>query len=227
MLLHIPQVLTADQVAYFQQKLSHADWTDGKVTAGIQSAKAKNNQQLPENSKISIELGDIILGALEQNALFMSGALPNKVFPPLFNLYEGGQAFGRHVDNAIRAVSGTRMRIRTDLSATLFLAEPNTYQGGELKIEDTYGLQSVKLAAGDMVLYPSSSLHHVTPVTQGKRVAAFFWIQSLIRDDAKRALLFEMDTTIQRMHRQPENADHIVAMTSIYHNLLRMWAEIN
>lgn len=227
MLLHIPQVLNANQLAYFQEKLSQADWADGKVTAGIQSAKAKNNQQLPENSKLSIELGDIILSELERNAMFMSAALPNKVFPPLFNLYEGGQAFGRHVDNAIRAVTGTRTRIRTDLSATLFLADPDSYTGGELRIEDTYGLQSVKLAAGDMVLYPSSSLHHVTPVTHGKRIAAFFWVQSMIRDDAKRALLFEMDASILRMQQLKENADNVIAMTNIYHNLLRMWAELN
>ncbi|MES2500552.1 MAG: Fe2+-dependent dioxygenase [Pseudomonadota bacterium] len=227
MLLHIPEVLNAEQVVYFQQQLTKADWIDGKVTAGAQSAQAKNNQQLAENSTLSIELGDIILSALERSPLFISGALPNKVFPPLFNSYQGDQAFGRHVDNAIRAVTGMRTRIRTDLSATLFLADPDTYTGGELCIEDTYGLQSVKLAAGDMVLYPSSSLHHVTPVTQGKRIAAFFWIQSMIRDDAKRTLLFEMDATIQRMHQLPENAHNIVAMTSIYHNLLRMWAEIN
>lgn len=227
MLVHIPQVLNAEQVRYFQQQLLAADWADGKVTAGIQSAKAKNNQQLPENSPLSIALGDIILSAIEQNAMFMSAALPNKVFPPLFNLYEAGQAFGRHVDNAIRVVTGTRIRLRTDLSATLFLADPDTYAGGELNIEDTYGLQSVKLAAGDMVLYPSSSLHHVKPVTSGKRLAAFFWVQSMIRDDAHRALLFEMDATILRMRNHPHNDDYVLSLTNIYHNLVRTWAELN
>lgn len=227
MLLHIPKVLDSTQLAYCQEKLENANWIDGKITAGQQSARRKNNRQLPENSPVCIELGDLILAALEKNALFMSAALPNKVYPPLFNIYEGGESFGRHVDNAIRGVSGTRVRIRTDLSATLFLADPESYDGGELSVNDTYGTHQVKLPAGDMVLYPSSSLHHVTPVTRGKRVAAFFWIQSIIREDERRTLLFDMDTIIQRMQFQAENEDHVVGMTSVYHNLLRMWADIN
>lgn len=186
MLLKIPNVLSKEQVETAKSKLLDADWADGNITAGYQSAKAKNNLQLPENSPIAIELGDIVLTALAQNNMFMSAALPLKIFPPLFNCYQGGRSFGVHVDNAIRQVPGTPVKVRTDISMTLFLSEPDEYEGGELVIEDTYGSQSVKLAAGDMVLYPATSLHSVTPVTKGRRLASFFWLQSMVNSDEKR-----------------------------------------
>jgi len=198
---------------------------DGKVTAGHQSARAKDNQQLPEDSAAARTLGNMVLAALERNPRFVSAALPLKVFPPLFNRYAGGQSFGLHVDNAVRQIRGTPLRVRTDLSATLFLAEPGEYDGGELVVEDTYGAHAVKLPAGHMVLYPSSSLHRVNAVTRGARLASFFWIQSMVREDAQRALLFDMDAAIQRLNQ--ENPDHPSALqlTGVYHNLLRMWAE--
>src|SRR5688572_21043249 len=185
MLLHIPDILTAEQVAHCRHKLEQADWVDGRVTAGHQSALAKDNMQLPEDHPTARDLGDLILTALQNNPLFMAAALPLKVFPPLFNRYQGGQSFGTHVDNAIRQAAGGA-RLRTDLSATLFLAEPSEYDGGELLVEDTYGVHSVKLPAGHLVLYPSTSLHNVQPVTRGARIASFFWIQSMIRDDGQR-----------------------------------------
>jgi PKHD-type hydroxylase len=226
MLLPIPDVLTADQVLRARQVLESAEWVDGRATAGRQSARAKDNMQLAEGSAAARELGSMILGALEQNALFISAALPARVFPPLFNRYEGGQAFGTHVDNAIRQVTGTPHRIRTDLSATLFFAGPDEYDGGELVVEDTYGTHSVKLPAGHMILYPSTSLHHVRPVTRGARIASFFWIQSMIRDDGERTLLFDLDVAIQRL--ASEGAEHpsAVQLTGVYHNLLRRWAEV-
>src|SRR5215207_3384333 len=199
MLLHIPDVLTPEQVAQGRQMLDSAEWIDGRVTAGHQSARAKDNLQLPEDHPVARQLGDMILAALQRNSLFIAAALPLRVFPPLFNRYRGGQSFGSHVDNAIRQVSGTTLRLRTDLSATLFLAEPDEYDGGELLVEDTYGVHKVKLPAGHMVLYPSTSLHHVRPVTRGARVSSFFWIQSMVRDDGKRTLLFDLDTAIQRV----------------------------
>src|SRR6187455_3074222 len=201
MLLKIPDVLTPEQVAQARQILDQAEWVDGRVTAGHQSAMAKHNVQIPENHPAARQLGDMILGALGKNPLFLSAALPLRVFPPLFNRYSGGQSFGTHVDNAIRQVTGTPHRIRTDLSATLFLAEPAEYDGGELCVEDTYGVKSVKLPAGHMVLYPSTSLHHVTPVTRGARICSFFWVQSMIRDDGQRSLLFDLDLAIQRLGR--------------------------
>jgi PKHD-type hydroxylase len=224
MLLHIPEVLTQEQVAYARTLLTKAQWTDGKETAGYQSGKVKHNLQLPEGSKEAKELGSMILKALGQNALFMSAALPLHIFPPLFNRYECGGKFGTHVDNAIRYVTGSNFRIRTDLSATLFFYDPEDYKGGELVIEDTYGEHSVKLPAGDMILYPSSSLHHVTPVTEGARISSFFWIQSLVRDDAQRTMLFDMDNAIQRLNE--DNPDHpsVLQLTGVYHNLLRGWA---
>lgn len=225
MLLAIPEVLNASQVAHSRQVLDAAQWVDGKVTAGHQSAKAKDNQQLPEGSPGAQQLGDLILNALGQNALFISAALPLRVFPPLFNRYQGGQSFGTHVDNAIRQVPGTGHRIRTDLSATLFFSAPEEYDGGELVVEDTYGVHSVKLPAGHLVLYPSTSLHHVNPVTRGARVCSFFWIQSMIRDDAERTLLFDLDVAIQRVGRELPESPASVQLTGIYHNLLRRWAE--
>ena len=226
MLLHIPDILTAEQVAHCRQKLDQADWVDGRVTAGHQSARAKDNMQLPEDHPASRELGELILTALQNNPLFMAAALPLKVFPPLFNRYQGGQSFGTHVDNAVRQVSGTPHRVRTDLSATLFLAAPEEYDGGELSVEDTYGLHNVKLPAGHLILYPASSLHHVRPVTRGARVASFFWIQSMVRDDGQRAILFDLDMAIQRI--SGEVADHpsVIQLTGVYHNLLRRWADV-
>ncbi len=226
MLLQIPNVLTAAQVKEFRDILDKATWVDGKVTAGHQSAKAKNNSQLPQNSSEAKELGEKILIALEQNPTFISAALPAKVFPPLFNSYSGGQNFGTHIDNAIRQVLGTPFRIRTDLSVTLFLSDPLEYEGGELVVEDTYGMHKVKLPAGHIVLYPSSSLHHVTPVTKGARVSSFFWVQSMVRDDAKRTLLFDLDNSIQSIMRDLPNHESEIHLTGVYHNLLRRWAEI-
>src|SRR5579863_7444529 len=199
MLLPIPEVLTADQIRLARQTLDQAEWVDGRVTAGHQSARAKENLQLPEDHPAARELGEMILAALGRNALFISAALPLKVFPPLFNRYQGGHSFGTHVDNAIRQVTGTPHRVRTDLSATLFLAEPSEYDGGELAVEDSYGLQNVKLPAGHMILYPATSLHHVRPVTRGARLASFFWIQSMVRDDGERTLLFDLDMAIQKL----------------------------
>jgi PKHD-type hydroxylase len=206
--------------------LDRAPWIDGRATAGAQSSRAKHNLQLPEDGPLARELGEVILAALQRSPLFMSAALPLKVYPPMFNKYSGGHSFGSHVDNAIRQVPGTPHRVRTDLSATLFLIEPDEYEGGELVVEDTYGVHSVKLPAGDMVLYPSTSLHHVTPVTSGARVASFFWIQSLVRDDARRTLLFDMDTAIQRLVRDAPDHPSAVQLTGVYHNLLRQWSEL-
>lgn len=226
MLLPIPDVLTADQVLRARQLLHDADWVDGRVTAGHQSARAKDNMQLAEGSPAAREVGGMVLAALEQNALFISAALPAKVFPPLFNRYQGGQAFGTHVDNAIRQVTGTPHRIRTDLSATLFFTGPDEYDGGELVVEDTFGTHNVKLPAGHLILYPSTSLHHVRPVTQGARMASFFWIQSMIRDDGERTLLFDLDVAIQQINSGGHDQSAAVQLTGIYHNLLRRWADV-
>jgi len=226
MLLHIPEVLTAEQVAHCRRVLEGAEWVDGRVTAGHQSARAKDNMQLPEQHAAARELGDLILAALERNPLFMAAALPAKVFPPLFNRYEGGQSFGNHVDNAVRQVTGTPHRVRTDLSVTLFLTRPDEYDGGELLVEDTYGVHSVKLPAGDLILYPASSLHRVTPVTRGARVSSFFWVQSMMRDDGERTLLFDLDTSIQRLAQDAPDHPSTVQLTNVYHNLLRRWADV-
>ncbi|MGH7976375.1 MAG: Fe2+-dependent dioxygenase [Limisphaerales bacterium] len=230
MLITISDVLTTKQVKQARQILDAAEWVDGKVTAGHQSAKAKDNMQIPEGSPASRQLGEMILAALGKNPLFLAAALPARVFPPLFNRYSGGQSFGTHVDNAIRQVTGTAHRIRTDISATLFLAAPEEYDGGELCVEDTYGIHRVKLPPGHMVLYPATSLHHVKPVTRGARVSSFFWIQSMVRDDSRRSLLFDLDLGIQRLNRElPDNsaaAQTAVQLTGVYHNLLRQWAEV-
>jgi PKHD-type hydroxylase len=230
MLLQIPNLLTPEQLAQARQVLDQAEWVDGRVTAGPQSAKAKDNVQIPEGHPAAKQLGELILAALGQNQLFLSAALPLRVFPPLFNRYSGGQSFGTHVDNAIRQITGTPHRIRTDLSATLFFSGPDEYEGGELCVEDTYGAQKVKLPAGHLILYPSTSLHHVRPVTGGARVCSFFWVQSLIRDDARRSLLFDLDLSIQRLNRElPEQAaaaQAAVQLTGVYHNLLRQWSEL-
>ena len=226
MLLSIPDVLSTAEVAQARQILDQAEWVDGKVTAGYQSAMAKDNQQIPEGHPAAQQLGRMILSALGNNPLFISAALPHQIFPPLFNRYTGGQSFGTHVDNSIRQIPGTPHRIRTDISATLFLAPPEEYDGGELCVEDTYGLHPVKLPAGHMVLYPATSLHHVRPVTRGARVCSFFWIQSMVRDDGRRSILFDLDLGIQRLNRESPNHPAAVQFTGVYHNLLRQWAEI-
>ena len=226
MLLAIPDVLTVAQTTEARKTLEAAEWVDGKTTAGAQAARAKDNLQIPVTHPAARQVGEMILKALALNPLFMSAALPLHILPPMFNRYTGGQQFGTHVDSAIRQIPGTPHRIRTDLSASLFFAEPNEYDGGELVIEDTYGAKSVKLPAGHLILYPATSLHHVTPVTRGARFCAFFWIQSMIRDDGQRSLLFDMDTGIQRVSaEQPGNAG-VVQLTGVYHNLLRQWAEM-
>lgn len=230
MLLSLPDVLTPSQVKEARARLEAADWTDGKKTAGYQSAKTKDNMQLPATSAVAVELGQLILTALSQNPLFTAAALPLRILPPMFNRYAGGQSFGTHVDNAIRQIPGSGVNLRTDLSATLFFSDPEEYDGGELCIEDTYGVNRVKLPAGHMVLYPSTSLHHVTPVTRGARVSSFFWIQSMIRDNGQRALLFDLDLSIQRLAQElpgNETAEKTgVQLTGVYHNLLRQWAEM-
>jgi PKHD-type hydroxylase len=226
MLLHIPEVLSADQVRHARGLLDAAEWVDGRVTAGHQSARVKDNLQLPEDHPVSREVGATIQAALQRSPLFMSAALPLRVFPPLFNRYEGGRAFGNHVDNAIRQVPGTPFRIRTDLSATLFLSEPDEYDDGALLVEDTYGVHAVKLPAGHLVLYPSTSLHRVSTVTRGARIASFFWIQSMVRDDGQRTLLYDLDTAIQSVNQARPDDPAAVQLTGVYHNLLRRWAEL-
>lgn len=226
MIVHVPSVLSAAQIAAFGSELERAQWVDGRVTAGHRSAKAKNNMQLAEADALARKLGDDILGALERSPLFVSAALPHRVFPPLFNRYQGGESFGNHVDNAIRQVPGTAARIRTDLSATLFLNAPEEYDGGELIVEDTFGTHAVKLAAGDLVLYPASSLHRVEPVTRGARLASFFWIQSMVRDDAERTLLLDLDVAIQQLNLAAPNDSGLLSLTGVYHNLLRRWSNV-
>lgn len=226
MLIEIPEVLSKAQVSECRKLLDKANWIDGNATSGHQSALAKKNQQLDESDPIARQIGDFIQDALGANPLFISAALPLKVFPPLFNKYASGQAFDTHVDNAIRVLKGTNFRIRSDLSATLFFAEPEEYEGGVLTIEDTYGTKEVKLAAGSMVLYPSSSLHHVSPVTSGARVSSFFWIQSMVREDAQRALLHQLDQNIQKLTTELGGKHpQVISLAGNYHNLLRMWAD--
>lgn len=227
MMLRIPQVLGPEQVAECRQLLQRAQWVDGKATAGFQSAMTKDNLQLPQDCPEALAMGELILAALSRNPLFISAALPSKVFPPLFNCYQDGQSFGLHVDNAVREVRATGEKIRTDLSATLFFTNPEEYDGGELMVEDTYGAHSVKLPAGDLILYPSTSLHRVNPVTRGARVCSFFWLQSMVRDDGQRTLLFDLDSSIQQLNREL-GAGHAssVQLTGVYHNLLRRWADV-
>ena len=226
MLLQIPGVLTKAEVATCRAALDAADWVDGNMTSGHQARLAKRNEQLPHAGDVSKAEGARIVAALEKNPLFVSAALPQTILPPLFNRYGASHGFDNHVDNAIRMNPATGRRIRTDLSATLFLSEPDEYDGGELTIEDTSGDHVVKLEAGDLILYPSTSLHNVTAVTRGTRVASFFWIQSLIRGDTQRALLFDMDVSIQTLAAKTAHDDPaIVALTGTYHNLLRLWAE--
>jgi PKHD-type hydroxylase len=225
MLIHVPGVLGAPQLRQFAERLGPAAWIDGRATAGYQGARVKHNQQLAEDSPLARELGDAVVGQIERNPAFIAAALPSRVYPPLFNRYEAGMQFGSHVDGAIRSVPGRAARLRTDLSATLFLSEPGDYDGGELLIEDTYGTRSVKLPAGDMIVYPASSVHRVTPVTRGARLACFFWIQSLVRDDAQRRLLHQVDTAVQRLEATHADEAARVQLAGCYHNLLRMWSE--
>ena len=228
MLLQIPQVLAPEQVAHCRERLASAAWADGRITAGHQSAQAKDNAQLPETDPVARELGALILEVLARNSTFFSAALPKRVYPPLFNRYAGGQSFGFHVDNAVRydRSRGGVEAVRTDVSATLFLSSPEDYDGGELVIEDTYGEQRVKLPAGDMVLYPGTSLHRVTPVTRGERIAAFFWTQSMVREDAQRRLMFDLDVSIRRLTQDVPDHPALVQLTGVYHNLLRRWTDV-
>lgn len=224
MLLQIPDLLDGAQLAWMRERLLAAPWVDGLATAGHQGARVKRNRQLAEDSPAARELGDAVLAALERHPLFISAALPARVYPPMFNRYEGGEHFGSHVDNAVRLLPGTREALRTDLSATLFLAEPDDYDGGELLIEGPLGVQSVRLPAGHLLLYPASSLHRVEPVRRGTRLACFFWVQSMVADDAARTLLFDLDTAIQRLTRTGADPDAVLQLTGCYHNLLRRWA---
>lgn len=226
MLLHIPKVLTESQVARGRTVLEDAKWVDGRTTAGHLSARVKHNLQVAEGTQEAREMGEIVVTALERTPLFMSAALPLRVFPPLFNRYEPGMAFGAHVDNAIRQVAGSPLRVRTDLSGTLFLSRPEEYDGGELVVDDTYGAHSVKLPAGDMILYPASSLHRVQPVTRGVRLASIFWVQSMVGDDAERSLLFDLDVAIGQVSETSPDSPAVVALTGCYHNLLRRWARV-
>ncbi len=227
MIHHIPNVLNAAQVKEFRQQMDQADWTDGKKTAGTLSAAVKKNQQLPEDSALTHALSEQVINAVWNNPLFVSAALPHLMIPPLFNRYESSESFGFHVDNAIRLIRGSNQHIRTDISCTLFLSEPEEYDGGELEIEDTYGFHNIKLPAGDLILYPSTSLHQVTPVTRGCRVASFFWVQSMVRDDSQRHMLFNLDESIQRLRAQHgDQYPEAIKLTSLYHNLIRMWAEV-
>ena len=226
MVVHIPHVLSQDQLAALQSRLDAASWADGRVTAGYQSAQAKSNLQLPQEDSVARELGDEVLRALERSPLFISATLPRRVYPPLFNRYHIGMSFGAHVDNAIRQIPGTAHRLRTDISATLFLSSPEHYDGGELVIEDSYGTHSAKHAAGDLVVYPATSVHRVLPVTRGTRTAAFFWIQSMVRDDADRSLLFDIDNAVRELTRTGGHSESLVRLTACYHNLLRRWGDV-
>ncbi|HEX3862468.1 MAG TPA: Fe2+-dependent dioxygenase [Stellaceae bacterium] len=224
MLIHIPTVLDAAQLADCRDTLAAAEWIDGRVTAGHQSERVKDNRQVPERHPIARRLGDMILTALERNPLFLSAALPLKIVPPLFNRYEGGQNYGNHVDGAIRPITGTPFRVRTDLSITVFISPPDTYEGGELIVDDSGG-HRIKLPAGDAILYPGTSVHRVAPVTRGVRLASFFWIESMVRADSQRTLLFDLDTAIQQLAAaQPDNPP-VLQLINVYHNLLRHWAD--
>ncbi|WP_336165989.1 Fe2+-dependent dioxygenase [Acinetobacter sp. 161(2023)] len=227
MIHHIPNVLSKEQVQYFRDEMEKIEWVNGKVTAGTLSATVKHNQQLPEDHPLTHHLSNIILEALGKHPLFLSAAIPLDIIPPLFNRYENQESFGFHVDNSIRRIRGTNERLRTDLSCTLFLSEPDEYEGGDLVVEDTYGYHEVKLPAGDMILYPSTSLHEVTAITAGCRIASFFWVQSMVRDEAERHMLFNLDQTVQNLRIQlGDNHSEVIKLTNIYHNLMRKWAEL-
>lgn len=226
MLLHIPGLFSHDEVVRIRAALEQADWADGKITAGFQSAKAKHNLQLPEGHPLAVEVGAALVERLWANPLFMSAALPHKIFPPLLNCYTAGGSFDFHIDNAVRQVPGNPERVRTDLSSTLFFSDPDDYDGGELEIQDTFGTRKIKLPAGDLLLYPSTSLHKVNPVTRGARYASFFWTQSLVREDSQRALLFEMDSALQQLTQEVPDHPSLIQLTGTYHNLLRRWVEV-
>lgn len=232
MLLHVPQVLSAEQVSECRARLKSAGWTDGRITAGYQSARAKHNLQLPEGDPVARELSAVVRAALNGSALFLAAALPRRIFPPLFNCYEAGDGFGNHIDNAVRydrsgpSTEANGLPLRTDLSATLFLSPPDEYDGGELVIEELLETRRVKLAAGDLVLYPATSVHRVEPITRGLRIASFFWIQSLIRDVSQRSLLFNLDMSIQKLERDHPGDPTIVELAGTYHNLLRCWSDV-
>jgi PKHD-type hydroxylase len=226
MMLHIPEVLTPAQVSEMRDRLDTLDWIDGRATVGAQGAQVKQNRQLPETSPIGLELGKIILKSLSGNPLFFAAALPVRYMPPLFNRYEGGEHYGFHIDGSVRSIPGSNLSLRTDLSCTLFLCEPEDYDGGELIVADTYGEHEVKLPAGDMILYSSSSLHKVEPVTRGARVCSFFWVQSMVADDGRRTMLFELDQNIQKLRAKVGDTEELVSLTGHYHNLLRQWASV-
>jgi PKHD-type hydroxylase len=228
MLLHIPNVLTRQETVEMREALDRAEWTDGRETVGVQGAQVKRNEQLPEASPLRHELGARVLAALARNSLFFSACLPLRTLPPRFNRYRGGGQYGFHVDGSVMVLGdgAAKQHVRSDISCTLFLCEPGEYDGGELVVSDTYGEHEIKLPAGDAIIYPSSSLHKVTPVTRGTRLAAFFWVQSMVRDDARRQLLFDLDTSIETLRRTNANADAVLQLTNVYHNLLRGWAEV-
>lgn len=226
MMLHVPEVLNREQLVHVRSMLDATDWVDGRETVGPQGAQVKRNRQLPELSPVGRALGEIVLKALAASPLYFSAALPLRTVPPLFNRYEGGEHYGLHIDGSVRTVPHTNHSLRTDVSCTLFLSEPEDYDGGELIVVDTYGEHEAKLPAGDMILYPSSSLHRVAPVTRGARVCSFFWTQSMVRDDSRRTLLFELDQNIQKLRARHGDEAELVALTGHYHNLLRMWAEL-
>jgi PKHD-type hydroxylase len=228
MFLRIAKILTEEQLATVRASLNgeNAPWVDGRVTAGHQGAPVKHNKQLDEGSPMARELGDLLLTQLERNALFISAVLPNKVYPPMFNRYAEGMHFGTHVDGSVRMIPGSPHKLRTDLSATLFLAEPQNYDGGELVVENDFGSQSAKFTAGDMIVYSSTSRHRVNAITRGERLASVFWVQSLIRDDARRAQLFELDATIQRLTQTGADPESLLRLTAHYHGLLKAWTEI-
>ena len=226
MLLHVPDVLTPEEAALCRRRLDAAEWSDGRGTAGHLSQGVKDNQQLRFDNPLAVELGELILGKLETHPLFMSAALPSKIVPPLFNRYAGGQRYGDHVDGAIRPIDGTPHRVRTDLSATLFLSEAGDYDGGEVVIEEASGARGYRLPAGHLLLYPASTIHRVEPVTRGARLASFFWVQSLVRDEADRAVLFQLDSTLRTLPRDTEEQKRaLLSLTNVYHNLLRRWAD--
>lgn len=225
MMLRIPSLLTPDEVRDCRQALEQATWQDGRTTAGSLAVKVKSNLQLPIDSPIAAQLGNLILDRLGRNPLFLSAALPLRVLPPRFNRYEGGGTYGNHIDNALFVIPGTAIKVRTDVSTTVFFSDPEEYEGGELIVEDTYGHQSVKLAAGDAIVYPGTSLHRVNPVTRGTRYASFFWTQSLVKSDEQRRLLFDLDQSIQQLSLDHPDHAKLSALSGTYHNLLRMWSE--
>ena len=227
MLIQVPAVLPPDAMARVRQLTVAAEWADGRITAGTQSEQSKNNLQIPEDSPAAIEAGKIVLDALQQSALFFTAALPKRIFPPLFNCYTGAaNAFGNHVDNAVRTVRGSGVRVRTDLSATLFLSDPSSYDGGELVVHHTTGTRAFKLPAGHALLYPASTVHEVTPVTRGERLAAFFWVQSLVADESRRQILFDLDMNLLRLRARHGDSAETTALSGVYHNLLRQWSQL-